>query len=68
MHFTTALSIVTAVLATTATATHKLGSSCGGKHVGTLGCSNDDCTVVSTYLQRLPGRVTSGDATPHVIL
>lgn len=35
------------VLAASVSATHKLGSSCGGKHIGTLGCSNDECTVVS---------------------
>lgn len=43
MKFTTAL---VALVAGQAMATHKLGSNCSGKDIGTYGCSKDECTVV----------------------
>ncbi|KAL1586598.1 hypothetical protein WHR41_05301 [Cladosporium halotolerans] len=46
MHFSTTMCAAFTVLAASVSATHKLGSSCGGKHIGTLGCSNDECTVI----------------------
>lgn len=44
------ISIITAIMAAGALATHELGSTCSDpKNYETYGCSNDECSVVSAH-------------------
>ncbi|KAL1303045.1 hypothetical protein AAFC00_003355 [Neodothiora populina] len=46
MKFITLLPAIIGLLVASGEATHKLGSSCSGKDIGTYGCSDDECTVI----------------------